>query len=65
MLWASALAKKLLPQLEVDTSKHIDEIIRSCEQNSPSEILSALGELELCGVVKQLPGKHFVRVWVT
>ena len=67
-LWeasASPLAKKLLPQLEVDTSKHIDEIIRSCEQNSPSEILSALGELELCGVVKQLPGKHFVRVWVT
>ena len=67
-LWeesASPLAKKLLPLLEVDTSKHIDEIIRSCEQNSPAEILSALGELELCGVVRQLPGKHFVRVWVT
>ena len=67
-LWeesTSPLAKKLLPLLAVDTSRHIDEIIRSCEQNSPSEILSALGELELCGVVKQLPGKHFVRVWVT
>ena len=67
-LWeesASPLAKKLLPLLQVDTSRHIDEIIRSCEQTSPSEILSALGELELSGMVKQLPGKYFVRVWVS
>jgi len=44
---------------------HIDEIIRRCEKNSPSEILSALSELELCGLAKQLPGKRFVRVWIT
>ena len=67
-LWESAvtpLAKKLLPLLQIDQSMHIDEIIRLCEQNSPSEILSALSELELCGLAKQLPGKRFVRVWIT
>ena len=67
-LWESAvtpLAKKLLPLLQIDQSMHIDEIIRRCEKNSPSEILSALSELELCGLAKQLPGKRFVRVWIT
>lgn len=67
-LWESAvtpLAKKLLPLLQIDQSMHIDEVIRLCEQNSPSEILSALSELELCGLAKQLPGKRFVRVWIT
>jgi DNA processing protein len=60
---ASPLARELLKLLRVDISMHIDEIIRTREQISPSEILSALGELELFGVVKQLPGKYFVRVW--
>ncbi len=67
-LWESAttpLAKKLLPLLQIDQSMHIDEIIRRCERNSPSEILSALSELELYGLAKQLPGKRFVRVWIT
>jgi DNA processing protein len=59
----SPLARKLMTSLRVDTSMHIDDIIRSYEQQSPSEILSALGELELFGVIKQLPGKYFVRVW--
>jgi DNA processing protein len=61
---ASPLARELLTLLRVDSSMHIDEIIRTREQLSPSEILSALGELELFGVVKQLPGKYFVRVWI-
>ena len=60
---SSPLARKLLTLLRVDVSMHIDEIIRVHERQSPSEILSALGELELFGVIKQLPGKYFVRVW--
>ena len=65
-LWEGSttpLAKKVLPLLQIDQSIHIDDIIRRCERNSPSEILSALSELELFGLAKQLPGKHFVRVW--
>ena len=42
---------------------HIDEVIRNCEDHSASEILSALSELELFGLARQLPGKHFLRVW--
>jgi DNA processing protein len=67
-LWqepASPLGKKLLVLLQVDISQHIDEIIRHCEPASPGEVLSVLSELELFGVVKQLPGKHFVRVWTS
>jgi DNA processing protein len=30
---------------------------------SPSEIIAALFELEILGVVKQLPGRNFVKVW--
>ena len=59
----SRLAKQLFSLLRVDSSMHIDEVIRSCEDHSASEILSALSELELFGLAKQLPGKHFVRAW--
>jgi DNA processing protein len=51
--------------LQVDLSQHIDEIIRHCEPASPAEVLSVLSELELFGVVKQFPGKQFVRVWTS
>jgi DNA processing protein len=67
-LWqepTSPLGKKLLVLLQVDISQHIDEIIRNCEPASPGEVLSVLSELELLGIVKQLPGKHFVRVWMS
>ena len=29
----------------------------------PSELIAALFELEMLGLVKQLPGKNFVKVW--
>jgi DNA processing protein len=62
---SSPLGKKLLALLQVDISQHIDEIIRHCEPAPPADVLSALSELELFGVIKQLPGKHFVRVWMS
>jgi DNA processing protein len=67
-LWqepSSPLGKKLLALLQVDISQHVDEIIRHCEPASPAQVLSVLSELELFGLVKQLPGKHFVRVWTS
>jgi DNA processing protein len=67
-LWqppSSPLGKKLLSLLQVDISQHIDEIIRHCEAASPAEVLAVLSELELFGMVKQLPGKHFVRAWTS
>jgi DNA processing protein len=54
--------KKILALLKSDEAMHIDEIVESLEQNvSSSEIFAALFELELSGLVKQLPGKNFVK----
>lgn len=40
--------------------KHIDEIVRELELD-PGEALSLLLDMELSGMIKQLPGKLFVR----
>jgi DNA processing protein len=56
-------AKTILTSLRVDTSTHLDAIVESLSQFSSSEIIAALFDLELGGLVKQLPGKNFVKVW--
>jgi DprA winged helix domain len=47
--------------LSVDQSRHIDEWVELPRQTSP-EVLAALFDFELKGVVRQLPGKQFVKV---
>jgi DNA processing protein len=59
----SPLQKKLVQLLRLDESLHIDEVIQQMEENSPSEIIAALCELELAGCIRQLPGRQYVRVW--
>jgi DNA processing protein len=44
-----------------DEARHVDELVEASGLNS-SEVLAALFELELKGVVRQLPGKHFLKV---
>ncbi|MEE8378587.1 MAG: hypothetical protein V3R45_09440 [Candidatus Aminicenantaceae bacterium] len=46
--------------MTLDKDKHIDELIVSC-CFSVSEALSALLNLELKGLIIQLPGKYFMR----
>ena len=53
--------KTLYALLEVDTSKHVDELVEQSRMNS-SEVLSTLFELEMKGLVQQLPGKQFLKV---
>jgi DNA processing protein len=48
--------------LRVDEAKQIDELLSEVPQYSPSEVLAALLELELKGRIRQLPGKHYVKV---
>lgn len=57
------VAKQILSALRVDTPKHLDVLVESFLQFTSSEIIAALFELELGGLVKQLPGKNFVKVW--
>jgi len=51
--------KKIYECLD-ETPVHIDEIIRSTELD-PSEVLSTLLRMELKGIVRQMPGRLFVK----
>lgn len=53
--------KCIFDLLSVDEPKHIDDIVESSGLNS-SEVLATLFELEMKGIVRQLPGKQFSKV---
>jgi DNA processing protein len=57
------VGRRLLAVLQVDTAIHLDDLIQIVEDTSASELIAALFELEMLGLVKQLPGKNFVKVW--
>jgi len=47
----------------VDAAIHLDDLLEKIADISPSELIAALFELEMLELVKQLPGKNFVKVW--
>ena len=53
--------RSLYDLLNVDESLHVDELVERSGLTS-SEVLAALFDLELKGVVRQLPGKQFLKV---
>ena len=57
------VARRALDALHVDTSTHLDNLLEIVEDTSTSELIAALFELEMLGLVRQLPGKNFVKVW--
>jgi DNA processing protein len=59
----SDVARRTLESLKVDTPIHLDDLLEKIDDTSSSEIIAALFELEMQGLVKQLPGKNFVKVW--
>jgi DNA processing protein len=59
----NAVARRALEVLQVDVAVHLDDLLEKVEDTSSSEIIAALFELEMLGLVKQLPGKNFVKVW--
>lgn len=60
---ASQLKRRIMEKLKVDAPTHLDALVESLEDCSPSELIAALFELEISGLAKQLPGKNFVKVW--
>jgi len=54
-----------LAMLKVDSPVQLDSLIESCETWSSSEIIAALFELEMLGLIRQLPGKQFVKIWAS
>src|SRR5216683_1674589 len=57
----SASQKKIYDLLSADEPKPIDDIVERSGLNS-SEVLATLFDLEMKGIVRQLPGKQFSRV---
>jgi DNA processing protein len=56
-------ARRALEALPVDAPVHLDDLLEKLADISASELIAALFELEMLGLVKQLPGKNFVKVW--
>jgi DNA processing protein len=63
-LWKSfprPYERPLYSLLSVDEVRHVDDLVEQSGLSS-SEVLAALFDLELRGVVRQLPGKQFLKV---
>jgi DNA processing protein len=53
--------KKLYDLLAADEPRHVDELVEKSALSS-SAVLAALFELEMQGIIRQMPGKQFVKV---
>jgi len=53
--------KKLYELLSAEEPVHIDDIVERSGLNS-SEVLATLFDLEMKGIIRQLPGKQFSKV---
>ena len=60
----SSAGLDILRLLRPDSPMGLDNLIESLEGVSSSEAIAALFELELAGLVRQLPGKSYIRVWM-
>jgi DNA processing protein len=57
----SPAEKKLYQRIRIEQAVHLDELVENTGLSS-SETLAALCEMEMRGIIRQLPGKQFVRV---
>jgi DNA processing protein len=60
----AGVGRAVLEALAVDAPIHLDDLLIKVEDYSSTEVIGILFELELLGVVRQLPGRNFVKVWV-
>ncbi|MCS7024871.1 MAG: DNA-processing protein DprA [Bryobacteraceae bacterium] len=59
----SPAARQLLKLIPLDEPLHLDALLDSGLPLSSSETIAALFELEMAGLVRQLPGKRYLKVW--
>jgi len=57
----SPAEKRIFGLLGTDEAIHVDELMEKAELNS-SEVLAALCEMEMKGIVRQMPGKQFLKI---
>lgn len=58
-----ALAKRVLRALQVDVPQQLESFVETLDGVSSSELIAALFDLEMSGLIRQLPGRTFVKVW--
>jgi DNA processing protein len=56
-------ARRILNALKHDAPVALETLIDQLEGSSFSDVIAALFELELSGMVRQLPGKSYIKVW--
>jgi predicted Rossmann fold nucleotide-binding protein DprA/Smf involved in DNA uptake len=59
----SPIEKRLFDPIRIEKAIHVDELVETTGLSS-SETLAALCEMEMRGIIRQMPGKQFVRVLV-
>jgi DNA processing protein len=59
----SPIARAVLSSVTADEPVPIDALLERATQFSPSEVIAALFELEMMGLIRQLPGKQYIKVW--
>ena len=59
----NGVARAVLGALKPDSPVALDHLVETIEGCSSSEIIAILFELELAGLVRQLPGKSFLKTW--
>lgn len=59
----SPVGRQVIDLLQLDRAISLDSLVDQLEAASPTEIIAVLFELEMAGLVRQLPGKNFVKVW--
>ncbi len=57
------IGRRVLAELKVDSPVPIDNLLETLENCSSSELIATLFELEMLGMIRQLPGKNFVKIW--
>ncbi len=57
------VAKAVLAVLAPDSPVSLDHLIETVQGCSTSEVIAVLFDLEMAGLVRQLPGKSFLKVW--
>lgn len=58
-----ALARRVLNALQVDVPQQLESLVETFEGVSSSELIAVLFDLEMSGLIRQLPGRSFVKVW--
>ncbi len=57
------LRQDILRHLAFDKPTHLDHLIEVLDSHSSTELIAGLFDLEIDGIVRQLPGRQYIKVW--